>query len=244
MKYGILGDIHANLSALEGALALFDQAGVDMVVSVGDVVGYGAAPRECIHLLRQRDARVVLGNHDAAVVGLIDSAAFNPAAAFAARWTKDQLNDAEAHYLRQLPLVLHLDHASVAHATYAHPQHFDYMLDATHADESLRHMPQTICFIGHTHRPMLLGCLRDDPTRTFWTTDTHAHIDEWHRVLINVGSVGQPRDDDPRAAAAIYDTTREEVVLHRFAYDLEREQHRILRAGLPPILAERLALGF
>ena len=244
MKYGILGDIHANLSALEASLAAFDQAAVDMIVSVGDVVGYGAAPRECIRLLWERQARVVLGNHDAAAVGLISCENFNPAAAFATRWTAAQLRPEERDYLSRLPLQLHLDHACVAHATYAHPQRFDYMLDTTHAEESLAQMPQTVCFIGHTHRPLLIGRLREDPTRTYWTHDARAHVAEWQRVLVNVGSVGQPRDDDPRAAIAIYDTGVDQVTIHRIAYDIEREQHRIVRAGLPAILAERLALGF
>lgn len=244
MKYGILGDIHANLSALEAALAAFDQAGVDVVVSVGDVVGYGAAPRECIRLLLERDARVVLGNHDAAAVGLIPCDNFNPAAAIATRWTAAQLLPQEKQYLSQLPLQLHLDHACVAHATWAEPQRFDYMLDTTHAEESLASMPQTVCFIGHTHRPLFIGRLREDPSRTYWTHDHRVHVREWHRVLVNAGSVGQPRDDDPRAAITIYDTDAEQVAIHRLAYDIEREQHRILRAGLPRVLAERLALGF
>jgi diadenosine tetraphosphatase ApaH/serine/threonine PP2A family protein phosphatase len=101
-----------------------------------------------------------------------------------------------------------------------------------------------VCFIGHTHRPLLVGRLRDEPSRTFWTHDARVDLSEWQRVLVNVGSVGQPRDDDPRAAVAIYDTESDLYRLLRVPYDIEREQQRILRAGLPGVLAERLALGF
>lgn len=244
MKYGILGDIHANLNALRSVLAALDAEGVDEVVSVGDVVGYGAAPRECLHLLLERKVRIVMGNHDAAAVGLLPIDNFNPAAAFAARWTATQLSPEERSYLARLPLRLEYEHILVAHATWDAPERFDYIMSSTDAEPSLALQPRRVCFIGHTHRPLLVGRLRDEINRTFWTHDTRVDLSEWQRVLVNVGSVGQPRDDDPRAAVAVYDTESELYSLLRVAYDIEREQQRILRAGLPPILAERLALGF
>lgn len=244
MKYGILGDIHANLSALETALKTFEHVGVEVIVSVGDVVGYGAAPRECIRLLRDHGARVVLGNHDAAAVGLITSDTFNPAAALAVRWTAAQLGTQDRDYLSRLPLQLELDHACVAHATWKNPERFDYMLDTACAEQSLSALPRSVCFLGHTHRPLLLGRLHSNPARVCWTHAARTDVAEWYRLLVNVGSVGQPRDDDPRAAIAIYDSASAELAIHRLAYDVEREQHRIRHAGLPEILAERLALGF
>ena len=244
MKYGILGDIHANLNALRSVLAALDAEGVDEIVSVGDVVGYGAAPRECLHLLLERRVHIVMGNHDAAAVGLLAVDNFNPAAAFAARWTTTQLSPEERGYIARLPLRLEFEHILVAHATWDAPERFDYIMKSHDAEPSLAMQTRRVCFIGHTHRPLLVGRLNHEPGRTFWTHDAHVDLSEWHRVLVNVGSVGQPRDDDPRAAVAVYDTETQHYDLLRVPYDIEREQQRILRAGLPPILAERLALGF
>ena len=244
MKYAILGDIHANLSALKSVLAAVDAEGVDEIVSVGDVVGYGAAPRECLRLLVERRVHIVMGNHDAAAVGLLPVDSFNPAAAYAARWTGAQLSPEERRFLAQLPLRLEFEHVLVAHATWDAPERFDYIMSSHDAEPSLAAQPRRVCFIGHTHRPLLVGRLRDEPSRTFWTHDARVDLSEWQRVLVNVGSVGQPRDDDPRAAVAIYDTEPDLYRLLRVPYDIEREQQRILRAGLPGVLAERLALGF
>jgi diadenosine tetraphosphatase ApaH/serine/threonine PP2A family protein phosphatase len=243
MKYGILGDIHANLSALEAVLARFGKEGVERVISVGDVVGYGAAPRECIALLRSLDAVVVKGNHDAACVGEIEVRYFNNYAREAVRWTTTRLVSEENRWLSSLPMVANLDHCSVGHGTYHRPELFDYIQSTTDADPSLDAMPLPVCFVGHTHVPVTLMRMRDDPLRTAYTVDTEIDLSETHRALINVGSVGQPRDEDPRAAYAIYDSSAERAWIRRVAYDIDREASRIRTAGLPGVLAERLYLG-
>jgi diadenosine tetraphosphatase ApaH/serine/threonine PP2A family protein phosphatase len=243
MKYGILGDIHGNLSALRAVLDALEKEKVDVLLSVGDVVGYGAAPRECIALLRELDAVVVKGNHDAACVGELDILYFNNYARSAVRWTQTILTEGDSRWLSSLPLFVDLEHASVAHGTYCHPELFDYVQSTTDADPSLDAMQLPVCFVGHTHYPVTLLRLRDDPLRTAYTEDTEIDLSESHRALINVGSVGQPRDEDPRAAYAVFDSERERACIHRVPYDIEREAARIRGAGLPSALADRLFLG-
>lgn len=243
MKYGILGDIHGNLSALRAVLAELEKERVDRYLSVGDVVGYGAAPRECIQLLREIDATVVKGNHDAACVGELDVVYFNNYARAAVHWTQGELSKQDTAWLSGLPLIANLEHACVAHGTYYRPELFDYVQSTTDADPSLNALQLPVCFVGHTHHPVTLLRLRDEPLRTAYTEDTEVDLAESHRALVNVGSVGQPRDEDPRAAFAVYDTERERVWIRRVEYDIEREAARIRGAGLPNALAERLFLG-
>jgi diadenosine tetraphosphatase ApaH/serine/threonine PP2A family protein phosphatase len=243
MKYGILGDIHSNLSALRAVLDCLQKEGVDRLVSVGDVVGYGAAPRECIALLREVGATVVLGNHDAACVERLDTLYFNPFALAAVEWTRGVLEREEREWLLSLPLVEHLEHCSVAHGTLFEPENYDYIQVPRDADPSLDVMPLPVCFVGHTHVPVTLMRPRDDPTRTAYTVDTEIDLEESYRALVNVGSIGQPRDEDSRAAYAVFDAARSRVSIRRVAYDIEREANRIRAANLPSVLAERLYLG-
>jgi diadenosine tetraphosphatase ApaH/serine/threonine PP2A family protein phosphatase len=243
MKYGILGDIHGNLSALEAVLARLDAEGVDQLVSVGDVVGYGAAPGACIALLRERGATVVLGNHDAACVGQLDTLYFNPYAQAAVEWTREALTRDERDWLLALPYVEHLEHCSVAHGTLHRPELYDYIQGPRDADPSLDIMPLPVCFVGHTHVPVTLLRPRDDPTRTGYTWDPEIDLEDSHRALINVGSIGQPRDEDPRAAYAVFDARTSRVSIRRVEYDIDREASRIREAGLPSVLADRLYLG-
>jgi len=243
MKYGILGDIHGNLSALVAVLERLRSEGVDHLISVGDVVGYGAAPRECIALLREAGATVVLGNHDAACIDRLDTLYFNPYAQAAVEWTRGVLSRGDREWLLSLPLVQHLEHCSVAHGTLHQPELYDYVQTRRDADPSLDIMPLPVCFVGHTHVPVTLMRLRDDPTRTWDTMETEIDLEEAHRALVNVGSVGQPRDEDARAAYAVFDAAGSRVSIRRVVYDIDREARRIRDANLPSVLAERLYLG-
>lgn len=243
MKYGILGDIHSNLSALEAVLEQFHTRGVDKIISVGDVVGYGAAPRECIRLLQAVEAEVVLGNHDAACTGALDSSAFNPYAKAAVEWTCAVLDQDEIAWLRDLPLTKDLEHCSVAHGALAAPERFDYIQCTADGDPSLDIMERPVCFVGHTHVPVSLLRLKDDASRTAYTFDSKIDLTETSRALINAGSVGQPRDEDPRSVFVIYDADQQTVVIDRTEYDIDREARRIRDANLPPMLADRLFLG-
>lgn len=243
MKYAILGDIHSNLCALQAVLAAIEGEGVDRIVSVGDVVGYGAAPREAIQLLRELGVTVVKGNHDAACVGEIDPAYFNPYARAAVDWTVTRLDRNELDWLAALPLVAEFEHCLVAHGTLAQPERFDYIQCVADAEPSLEELTRPVCFVGHTHVPVSIMRLVEDPTRTCYTMDPVLDLAEVRGVIVNVGSVGQPRDEDSRAAYGLLDTDEGSVTIRRVEYDIEREAERIRAAGLPGMLAERLFLG-
>jgi predicted phosphodiesterase len=243
MKYGVLGDIHSNLSALRAVLACMDEAGVDTLISVGDVVGYGAAPSECIALLRERGAVVVKGNHDAACVDELDVRTFNPYARAAVAWTRSMLSAEERRWLKGLPLVATLEHCQVAHGTLHRPELFDYILSLSDADPSLDEMTRPVCFVGHSHIPLTVMRFADDPARTAYTCDTEVDLSETVKALINVGSVGQPRDEVPLTAYVVFDAERRHSSLLRIPYDIEAEVARIAQAGLPRVLGERLRIG-
>lgn len=243
MIYGVLGDIHGNLCALEVAIDLLKRGGAQTLLSVGDVVGYGAAPRACIAMLRAERVHVVKGNHDAAVVGELDPRYFNQYARAAVEWTQRQLSSEELQWLRDLPMRAHFEHCALAHGSYANPEHFTYVLGPHDAEESLDELELPVCFVGHTHVPITLLRLAEDPLHTAFTDDPVVDLSESTRALVNVGSVGQPRDDDPRAACALYDSDTRVLRILRAPYDIEREHQRILAAGLPQVLADRLRLG-
>jgi diadenosine tetraphosphatase ApaH/serine/threonine PP2A family protein phosphatase len=243
MKYAILGDIHANLLALRAAIEDAEQRGARKFLSVGDIVGYGAAPRECIALLRETGAIAVKGNHDAAATGDLELGMFNPHARAAIVWTRATLTRDELQWLSMLPLTLDLTECSVSHGTYHRPELFDYLLAESDADASFHVLPTPVCFVGHTHVPMAFVRLCDDPFRTSRMEGPAFPLGEVSKALVNVGSVGQPRDDDPRAPYALFDSQAQLVEIRRVAYDVEREGARIRSAGLPAVLAERLRLG-
>jgi predicted phosphodiesterase len=243
MKYGLLGDIHANLSALEAALDHLDSAGAEVIVSLGDVVGYGAAPGPCIRRLREQGVVVVRGNHDAAVAGQLDLRRFHPFARSSALWTRDSLGREERAWLGTLPYRIDLEACSAAHGAYHAPEEFRYVRCPADADPSLDALPRPVGFVGHTHLPVTLMRLSDDPHRTAYSTDIKVDLSGAQVSLINVGSVGQPRDGDPRATCALFDPEAELVELMRVEYDIEREVSRLCEAGLPTALGERLRKG-
>lgn len=243
MKYGVLGDIHANLSALNAVFEELDRLGIDELISVGDVVGYGAAPNECIDMLRERDVRVVKGNHDAACVRELDDRYFNPYARAAIRWTQGVVTSERQAWLADLPLTLDLEHCQVAHGTLHNPEQFEYVLSPGDADSSLDIMTRPVCFVGHSHVPIAVLRLRDAPHHTAYTFDTEIDLSDATACVFNVGSVGQPRDENERTAFAVYDTDLAEAWIARLPYDIDREAERILEAGLPEVLAQRLRLG-
>ncbi len=243
MRYAILGDIHANLSALEAVLAELDVDTIDEILQVGDVVGYGAAPAEVIALLRERNVTAVKGNHDAACVGELDPRFFNPNARAAVEFTRGALTREDLAWLAALPLTAVNEHCAVSHGTLSRPERYDYIQSTEDADPSLDSLERPVCFLGHTHVPVSILRLIDSPNRTSYTIDRTLDLTESTVALVNVGSVGQPRDEDPRAAYSIFDTEEQRVDLFRIEYDIEREAERIHRAELPKMLGDRLFLG-
>ena len=245
MRIGILGDIHSNLDALQAVVEALQSQGVDYWVQVGDIVGYGAEPRECIRLVRELNCTVCIGNHDAAVVGLLSTDFFNPYARQAVEWTRDQLDTEELDFLRQLPLVVERERFTVVHGTLHLPDQFGYVMSVVEAKDSMRTQQTDVCFVGHSHVPAIYmqESTNPDDLHVVFSPEVTAQTRDCEKVLMNVGSVGQPRDEDPRAAYAIYDTESGEAHILRVPYDIASAQRKINAADLPEVLANRLALG-
>lgn len=223
MRYGIFADVHSNLEALTAVLEELQGQGVDRLLCAGDLVGYGADPSACLDRLRQAGVVAVAGNHDWAAAGKMPLEWFNEAASAAVEWTARQLGQEDQAYLRGLALVWKDPNVTLAHASLENPERFCYLFDSADAEPSLRLLSTPAGFIGHTHVPAL-----------FRSGD---------RMLVNVGSVGQPRDGDPRAAYCLYDSDNRQAQIRRVPYPVEKTQQKILKAGLPPFLARRLLVG-
>jgi predicted phosphodiesterase len=238
----VVSDIHANLAALEAVLAHAAKAGAEAVWQLGDVVGYGPSPNEVISRLAAAGARGVCGNHDAAAVGSLTTDDFNAIAASAASWTAGVLTGESARYLESLPEVLSEAPVTLVHGTLRGPL-WEYLitLEAAEAHFALQETP--VSFVGHTHRPL---ALRAGPAGLEDVLDSSAGslLDvSGARFCVNPGSVGQPRDGDPRAAYVLFDSGRGLVSFARVEYDIDATQRRIEEIGLHSFLANRLALG-
>ena len=238
--FAILGDIHANLDALNVVLDDCRAQGVTDFLCTGDVVGYNACPHECLDIVRSLGCPVVMGNHDHYVSSRQTLEDFNPAAAAVIEWTRKQLTVEEIYYLRSLPFVKTAMGITLVHATMDNPEAFGYVFDHLQAEANFSHQVTPLCFHGHTHCPMIyekqLGAVYRIDAQDF-------KLPIGRKYFINVGSVGQPRDGDPRAAYVLYDPQTRQVRFRRLEYDIAAAQERVRAAGLPERLAERLAYG-
>ncbi len=232
MKLALISDIHANRQALETALSHIDGQTVDAIYCLGDLVGYGADAAACVDLVRARCAGVVRGNHDEAVALERGISVLPKDARVAVRHNRAQLSPAQRNYLATLPLTLETAGCTFVHAAPRAPETWERIDTFLSAQAQFQHFATPVCFVGHTHMPAVmadrLGVLRVRPG---------------HRYLINVGSVGQPRDGNPRLCVAYFDTASFAYTLVRLPYDVEGAAARILDAGLPPRLAHRLRAG-
>jgi len=240
MKFAIFGDIHANLHALDAVLADAKDQACTHFVCMGDVVGYNAFPRECLEKVRVLECPVVKGNHDeqASMFGFQEG--FNALAEEAMNWTRDQLPESDKEWLRTLRLQRQVRDFTIVHATLDTPHKWGYVFNQLDAAASFSYQHTALCFIGHTHSPK--AYVRDGSVRTV-SLEEKLPLQPGKKYLVNVGSVGQPRDGDPRSAYCVYDTASNEIWLRRVEYDLPGAQKAILEAGLPARLAERLAVG-
>ncbi len=241
MRYLIISDIHANLVALEAVLA--DAPAFDQVWCLGDWVGYGPNPNECVERMQDFPHISLAGNHDWAALGKLDLRNFNTDAREANLWTQSELKPAVREYLQSLPTYLVKDSFHLAHASPREPV-WEYILDAGVAYANFAHFSTTVCLVGHTHIPII-----------FELDEQRQRCDTWipplpetmplgsRRVIINPGSVGQPRDGDPRASYAILDTELGQWSFRRVPYPVEITQERMRARGLPRRLIERLELG-
>jgi len=240
MRYAIIADIHGNLDALEAVVKDIEGEGVDETLCLGDLIGYGAEPGGCIKLAKSVSEKIVVGNHDAAVTGGLSLRWFNDFARQALVWASGVLSAAELKFLSELPLVEKGEGWELVHSSLYKPESFPYMLTGLDAKQCFDLMSERVCFAAHTHVPVIfvenedkIGVIRD------WEVE----LEEGSRYIVNVGSVGQPRDRDSRAAYAIYDTEAEKVEIRRVSYDVGSAADKILKAELPELLAERLFEG-
>ncbi len=241
MRYGIVSDIHSNLAAFEAVLE--HMGPVDALWCLGDIVGYGPDPNECLELLRRHEHVCVLGNHDAAAIGKLDTSDFNPAAATAAHWTARQLSERSRDYLLALPERLVLDPFTIVHGSPRHPI-WEYITHDSQAAANFHLFASTACLVGHTHIPALF--VEQPSGRAMGTlpADGHEFSVAETRLIANPGSIGQPRDGDPRAAYGIYDSDARTIEWRRVEYPIETTQKRMRQAGLPDRLIERLSFGW
>lgn len=240
MLHAIVSDIHGNLEALEAVLADLRKHQPASMVCLGDFVGYGASPNECIDRLRPMIEHAVAGNHDLAACGRLKLTYFNSNAALAAQWTEATLTPENRTYLQELPFSARWRETLLVHASPAQPEDWHYVLSPVEAEAEMDAYAEAVCFIGHSHYP---GTFDRQDGHVRYTRTAEIRIERAHRYLVNVGSVGQPRDGDPRAAYLLYDDI-ERVMRHvRVDYDIPGAMKRIVDAGLPRFLAERLQWG-
>ena len=239
MRFAILSDLHANLEATEAVLADARERECTHYVCLGDVVGYNANPRECVEIVQKLECPVIMGNHDEQASLDESSRDFNALAEMAINWTRSQLTDADKSWLRELCLTQQVGDFTIVHATLDMPEEWGYVFNTLDAAASFAHQQTTVCFFGHTH--VAGAFVRDDGVKRVKVDKLR--IEEPKKYFINTGSVGQPRDGDWRAAYCIYDTDKNEVEQRRVKYDVAIAQQKIIKAGLPPLLAERLKLG-
>lgn len=264
MKYAIISDIHGNLEALEAVLEVCRMEKVDQYVCLGDVVGYNANPKECLDIVRALpELTIVKGNHDEYASNHDDEMeGFNPHAKAAVFWTRAQLTDDDLHWLSELPMRLTIKGANmtIVHATLDSPDAWGYIFDVHNATDNFSYQFTQLCFCGHSHvpvafskRPIAMGArpieeipawaAEDDGSDFNMADMIQIPVEQSVKYLINVGSIGQPRNRDPRASFCIYDTDQKLLTRYRLPYNIQLTQQKIRSVNLPERLAARLERG-
>lgn len=249
MKYGIISDIHSNLEALKEVIKVCKEEAVERYLCVGDIVGYAANPSECLKIARDLGGVIVAGNHDWGVSGKFSLEYFTPLAKEAVVWTMARLSPEEIGFLGELPLAHREENFTLVHGTLYDPEDFYYLDDSLKALSTFAVLDGEICFVGHTHKPRIFieesGHLVLGDLFSSWLDGIPLELRaiDSRKYIINIGSVGQPRDGDNRASFVIYDTEAKTVALKRIAYDFKATQDKILRERLPKFLATRLSEG-
>lgn len=239
MKVAILSDIHANLEALESCEEFIKKnSDIEFTAILGDIVGYGADPVLCIDKAKELGDVNIIGNHDAAVIGTADITYFNMAARDAILWTREQLNDDYCAFLKALPYSVSKDELLYTHSSPNNPIEWKYIFNWFDALDDFHTFDETVCFVGHSHVPGI-----------FEESETVAHdagpvqLGPGKQYIVNVGSVGQPRDGDPRSSIAVMDTTSLMLEIIRLEYDVESARKKIIETGMPEYLGNRLLKG-
>ncbi len=241
MRYGIFSDIHSNLEALDAVSEAYRKEKIDKYLCAGDVVGYAANPKECIEKVKKLAIITVAGNHDWASVNLFSTDYFNPLAKEAVSWTEHNLDEQGRYFLEHLILVYKNEDLTMVHATLDEPGDFNYITDGYIASRTFELLETNICFVGHTHAPGVF--IKSKDGRIQYQEGINIYIKEDNKYIINVGSVGQPRDGNPKAAYCIYDTDMKNVQIKRISYDIQATGKKVIAEGLSRFLGERLLIG-
>ena len=242
MKYGILADIHSNLEALESVLADLGGRNVDELLCLGDIVGYGADPAECLRLVRENCGTVICGNHDYGISDEKTHEYFNPDAREALLWTEEVLSEDEKDYLKGLEIKKTVENCLLVHSSPLFPREWKYVYDTRDAGNNFFGFDEEICFLGHTHVSSVFTFNEDDGSCRPLPGPA-AFLTPRLRYMINPGSVGQPRDGNPEASFAVFDSSARELEIVRTPYDFKAAAKKIIKAGLPRKLGMRLGLG-
>ena len=240
MNYAVISDVHANIEALRAVLNEIRNKKITDILFLGDAVGYGPDPDECVEVLTSECKVLIAGNHDRAAIGLTDIEFFTPYARAAIEWTKEMITEKTISILKDLPVSKEIEDNKIllVHSTPKEPEEWHYLLSLWDAEINFHYFENKICLLGHSHRPSIIERL---PSGEMIAYRDEAMIGDAERYMINAGSVGQPRDGDPMACYVVIDD--ESVKLYRVEYDIKKTQDKMRRAGLPIQLIERLARG-
>ncbi len=241
MKYGFFSDVHANLEALKACIIDFRAEKLDKVFFLGDAVGYGPFPDDSVKLINDVASVKLMGNHDYAALGLMETDYFNQYAAESMGWTKNSISRKTIEIMTDFQLKHEFDDILLVHSSPREPELWHYILDMDDARDAFGFFQQKICMLGHTHRPYIV--YQDKENDVFLSKQAEETLAENRRYLINIGSVGQPRDGDPRSCYLVYDQATGVIRHKRVAYNVKSTQKDMAKIGLPEYLIERLAVG-
>jgi len=241
MRIAVISDIHGNLEALTAVFRDIESHQVEAIHCLGDVIGYGCDPRACLHLVEENCDIKLVGNHEYMLMGKSSVEQCNPSAQESFKWTQLELNDYDMALIEKYEIQRVRDDVFFVHASTYKPEEWHYIVNREQAGRAFNHLDQSVCFFGHSHLPTIFLEMPDELPRIKIGHDFLMDADQ--RYLINVGSVGQPRDNDPRASYVVADTDTGDVYFNRVEYDVKTTQDKMVRARLPKILIERLSVG-
>jgi len=241
MKFLVISDVHSNYDALKAVMQKANRIGYDSVIFLGDAVGYGADPNECIELLREISNVKIIGNHDKAIIDPREIYFFNPVAKEALLWTRSIIKQENVEWLNKLELYYKFEDIAFTHASLSEPESWRYVFSVIDAMYEFKNTSEWLIFFGHTHIPGVF--VQQEGEIEYWD-GTSFLLESKYRFLVNPGSVGQPRDGDERASFAVLDTEKRLLNIYRVEYNIKRQAEKILKAGLPEYLAHRLYNGY
>lgn len=238
MNIAILSDIHANFEALERCLQYMEDKKIEYTAVLGDIIGYGADPEMCTNKVREIADTTIIGNHDAAVIGTTDIAYFNMTAREAIIWTRTKITEEDRLYFKDMPCTSGIDRILFTHGSPNNPEEWKYIFNWFDTLDEFESFEEMICFVGHSHIPGIF-----DQSETIAHNKGPVKLDPEKKYIVNVGSIGQPRDGDPRLSFALLDSDTWTLEIVRLEYDVETARQKIIDTGLPRFLGDRLLTG-